>query len=185
MAKKKSQLRTVLLWSMITFFVVGGLLGAGFFLFGSFGEIQGKILATVFSLAIFSLLGMVSAGRLNSKQKNLAIAGVASSVLAAGLVQFLIWGGIDFDNDIIKIIMILSIISFAVAHSLLVWAKSKKGLQTLVMYATLILIAVVAAMLIYVVIIEGEVSQVFWRVFGFVAVLDVVGTIVVGLMRRL
>lgn len=184
---KKNKIRDFLLWAMIVFFVFGGVLGASFFLVGEIGSIQSKILGTVFSLGFFSLLGMVSAGRLNKLglQKGFAFVGLVSSAIAAVLIQFVIWNIFDLTSDIAKVISITTVISFSVAHSVLVFGKQKSSLTTFFMYGTLFLISVVSLMLIFVIVVEGDVEEVFWRFFGFFAILDIAGTIITPLMRKL
>lgn len=185
-SKKQNPVAKFFLWMMIAFFAVGGVLGSIFLLTGSFGDTQFKILSTVFSVGIFSLLGMVSAGRMSDKGTKGFVAkiGVTASIIAAALIQPLIWSAWDFNEGMFKSIAIATIISFGIAHMLLVWGKNKTSTQKSLMWATITLITVVAGMLIFVVLSEFDVGEAFWRIFGFFATLDVVGTIVTPILRK-
>lgn len=174
------------LWAMIAFFVSGGVLSALFFLFGTFGTLEGRVLGTVFSLGFFSLLVLLSSAKLEQPDVVLiAKAGVVTTVLAAVMVQLLIWGAWGPGMTGFKAIAISTIAAFAVAHALALWRPATSGIVGVSMRLTFFFIAMVSLMLIIAALGIFALDELFYRGLGFFAVLDVAGTLVTPLLGKL
>lgn len=177
--------RKLALWAMVVFFTCGGLLSAIFFLFGSFGEVQGRVLATVFSLGFFSLLILLSASKFDhSDLAFFARTGVVSGVLAAAMLQLLIWSVLEPGEIGFRTIGILTVVAFGVAHAMALWRSGISKVALISLEITLLSISVVCIMLI-VMIVGFKTNEFFFRGLGFFAVLDVAGTIITPLLARL
>ncbi len=187
--KKGKSLNRIFLISMISFFALSGILGASFFLLGVFGVIQGKILLTTTVLGAFSLLGLVSSKNLEEKdyKKIMGVIALITSVLASILVLGFIWDFVDITATTGRVALIVGIISFSIAHATLMFGKARKKTTKMSMYATLTLIFIVTLMLIYLVLNKNitNIGSVFYRFLGFTVVLDVMGTIITPLLRKL
>lgn len=172
--------------SMITLFVLAGIFGAVFFLIGSFNDIAVKIFLTIGVLFLYSLLGLASARILqqNSYLRYLAVVGLVFSTVALILIMPVIWNVWDMSENVGKATAIASFWAFSIAHLSLISGKMKNTYTKISYFVTMFLIVAVAGLLTFWVI--GEINENwFWRIVGFFGVLDVSGTIVTPLMRRL
>ncbi|MBI2145693.1 hypothetical protein HYU18_05250 [Candidatus Woesearchaeota archaeon] len=177
--------RELALWAMVAFFTSGGLLSALFFLLGSFGEFQGRVLATVFSLGFFSLLILLSASKFDHEDLAFfARIGVLSGVLAAAMLQLLIWRVLEPGEFGFKAIGVLTVLAFGVAHAMALWRSGISEIASLSLRLTLFSISVVCIMLI-ITILGLKTNEFFFRGLGFFAVLDVAGTIITPLLAIL
>jgi glucan phosphoethanolaminetransferase (alkaline phosphatase superfamily) len=69
-------------------------------LFGNFGETEGKILATTFTIAVTSILGLACGAYLETKQgKILPSVGIIFSIISAIFFFVMIWGGTVWQNE--------------------------------------------------------------------------------------
>ena len=91
---------------------------------------------------------------------------------------------IDFNETIGKVMFISGILAFTMAHISLLFGKMKKTGTKIAFYSTLTLIFIVASILIYGILNPFEIGESFWRIIGFFAVLDVVGSIITPLLRK-
>src|SRR5690606_19059715 len=94
------------------------------------------------------------------------------------------WGDFaDLDN-VFKAFFVFSIlaVSFAHANLLLLLGERKRPFIRIGLFVTVALIALVALLLILPILTDGEVpgenGDTYWRIFGVLAILDVLGTIV-------
>jgi len=173
--------------SMIVLFLVAGVFGAVFFLVGDMGDIAFKTLMTVLALFVFSLFGLASSKILQNRDysRYLAIVGLVFSSIALILILLTIWKVFDSNTTVFKMISLTSIVSFSIAHLSLLPGKMRLMGTKVAYFSTMVLIVVVASLLIYLVLVLGDVSDVYWRFLGFFGILDVSGTIVTPLLRRL
>lgn len=183
--KPSDSITKFFLWSTIITVVLSALMGAGFLLFGTFNETTVRILLTTLLLGGVSLLGLVSGNNQNGAIK---FAGIATAIGAGLLWMALVWEVISLDNEFtVRFAVILSIVAFALAHmSILSKSTSKDGIVRGVFWLVIALIAGVAGMLIYAVMLDQifDVSVTFWRVLGALAVLDVAGSIALPILNK-
>jgi len=180
-------IRRVLLLLLIISLSASALIAIVIFLLRSFGSLQLKVLFTTFIVGVFSLTGLCSSALYDKKIfLPLAFSGLASSVVSFILTTFLIWEFIDFSSDIGKLLAISVILSISIAHSSLLFLiiPTKKSVQ-ISQAATIVFIAIVCMMLILLVLFElNTVDEFYFRLLGVFAVLDILGTIITPILKK-
>jgi hypothetical protein len=110
-------LKKLFLYSLIASVSLSALIGIIVILFGSFGEFETKVLATTFTIACTSMLGLACGAYLEKKRgKLLPTFGIVFSVISSVMCLILIWTSFDLDNDLFSKILASAILS-AVACS--------------------------------------------------------------------
>ena len=170
--------------ALIVALVVSALVGIYIFLLGDFGDIENKILLTTGSLAVFSLLGLCSALVYhNKKLRLLSVLGMSFSLLGFIFSLDIVWQ-FPQSKGIAETFMMLTILSFSIAHtSLLLMLKIKYPMVRYSLYSTIFFIVMVAIMLSYVVIFHYDEDGLFFRLLGVFAILDVLGSIITPLIH--
>jgi len=179
-------LNKVFLWGLIIGVIVSALVASSFLLFGEFNETTLRILLTVITLSAVSLLCLVSG---SAENQALRWSGVISAFAAGLLYILIIWGSFSFqDETMFRITIIATILAVALAHiSLLLRFRGSDDMITLVVFWIVAgLVVVVAGMLGYLVIIKnvGDVGMTYFRILGFLGVLDLAGTIVLPILKK-
>ena len=181
-------LKKFFLIGTIILFILAGIAGASFFLFGD-NSLAFKSLITIGALIVYSLFGYLSARLLDNKDwtRNLTLVELITSTIALILVLPVIWELIEFDGTVGKIILSVSIMTFAIAHLAVISGKMYR-LTKIAFFTNLVLIFAVVGLLISWVWVTGEGFEVpfrgFFNILGFFAVLDVIATIVTILLRK-
>ena len=108
------------------------------------------------------------------------ITGAACSVVATGLALCLTWSHNLDGLDVWRVfgIAVALAASLAQASLLVALAEQRRSLRP-GLCATLLAIAVVAVMVIVPIATESGMTGGYWRAFGVIAILDVLGTVVV------
>ena len=176
-----------LLITMIASLVICALVGIYIFIFGNWDETEMKVFGTTQGVAWFSLLGFCCSLHQNKpKLKWFSLTGVIVAIIAFILAIYALWWELDESGVQWKATMIAFIVSFALAHmSLMLLVKPKSALTRYSLYATLVFIMVVAALLINLVYCGTEPTETFIKVIGVFAILDVLGTITTPLLNKL
>lgn len=184
---QKFSLKRILLISLIASLSISALVAIFVFLFGDFGETEIKILFITLTIGGYSLTGVCSSV-LQDKGKyiSLVYSGIAVSVLGFLLTAGAIWEAVDIEN-LWQLIIVLVILAVTIAQiSLLLLAESAKGLMNTILLTTIIFISIVAMMLVWLVVVEYDgVGEFYFRLLGVFAVLDVLGTIVTLILRKI
>lgn len=179
------------IYGIIISFSGAALVGIIALLGGDFGETQGKILLTTVLFGAFSITALCHLAIADRAMRIVGVSGLLASgvALVSGLV--LIWRDwADSDLEVwFKVFAAAGIlaVSFAHANLLLLLAGRRRAAIRWGLAATLIAIAVVAVMLILPILTDGDIpgedaGDVYWRVFGVIAILDVLGTVVVPVL---
>ena len=183
-------IKRVFLVSLIASLSISALIAIFVFLFGNFGETEFKILFTTLTVGGYSLTGLCSSILYDRrKYLPLAFSGIIVSVIGFLITIGTIWEIVDFD-DVWKSVIIFAILAVSLAHSsLLLLLKSTKNSVNVCLWATIIFIVIVAIMLIYLVLSEFnlhlyQIDEFFYRLLGVFAVLDVLGTIVTLILKK-
>jgi hypothetical protein len=157
---------------------------------GGFGETAARSLLTVLTVSVYSLLGFCGALLYDKRPGNwLAGATLLASVLGFLVTVGAIWGDWHGEADgLVQALLILLVLAIAGGQACVLEARRRESDSDWVQFlikGTLIAIGIVAAMLCLV-ILETDVSRAgYWRLFGVVAVLDVLGTVLIPIVRRL
>lgn len=177
-----ANLKKAFLISLIISLSLSALLGIIIFLVGNFGEIQVKILLTTLTFGGTSLTGLCCATLFEKRRfPTFAVISLILSVWACLFITLTIW--LDesfFFEDSWKVMIISIILAFSAAHiSLLLLIRSNKTLVNSLLSMTILFIGLVALELIVLTLGEFDnVDDIWWRVLGVFAILDVLGTIV-------
>lgn len=173
---------------------IAALFGIVTLLTGSFGEIQGKILLTTLLMAGFSITALCHLAVVGRALRVVGFVGIGVSVLAFITGALLIWRSWDNWNDTweatLKAFAVFAILaaSFAQANLLLLLAERRNPAVRIGLFATIGFIALVALLVILPIVTDGEVpgqhGEGYWRAFGVIAILDVLGTIVIPVLGR-
>jgi hypothetical protein len=179
------------IYGIIVSFSGAAVVGIIALLGGDFGETQGKILLTTVLFGAFSITALCHLAIADRAMRFVAGFGLLASgvALVTGLVLiWRNWADAGFE-DWLRVFLPAGIIavSFAHANLLLLLAGRRRAAIRWGLAATLLAIAVVAVMLILPVVTDGDIpgpdsGDLYWRIFGVIAILDVLGTVVVPVL---
>ena len=161
------------------------------FIFGSFSDIQVRIMITSLSLAVFSLTGLSCAVWIEKKRLlPLAYSGITISGLTWLIILRLTWDMHENSGHWVETLNKLggmgAVLSLALAYSsLLLTLRKSAGVVEYIINFTLGCLSVVTIMLLGLIWFEWQVHSQFWRVLGVFAILTVLGTVLTPLVRRL
>ena len=179
------------IYGIIISFSGAALVGIVALLGGDFGETQGKILLTTVLFGAFSITALCHLAIADRAMRIVGVSGLLASgvALVTGLV--LVWrdwedAGLEVWFRVFGAAAVLAV-SFAHANLLLLLAGRRRAAIRWGLAATLATIAVVAVMLILPIVTGGDIpgedaGDVYWRVLGVIAILDVLGTVVVPVL---
>ena len=160
---------------------------------GDFGEIQGKTMLTTLVIALASVTALCHLAVVGRPVRIVGFVGLAASGIALVLGLTAIWitwntADGDFVRELIRWFGITGIIALSFAHAnlLLLLSARRHTVVRVALGATLVAIAIVATMLIVPILTDFDVpgpnDDTYWRVFGVVAIIDALGTIVVPIV---
>jgi hypothetical protein len=186
----KPFLKRLFLTGIVTSLVCSALAGIMVLILGTFDDTSTKVLLTTLSIGVFSVASLAMLRNLESKSRSYHLFAVTGLMVSAGallLILLTIWGSIDYDG-VWKTAATLSILAISAAHASLLLPLREKGIATArsVTDFTLVFIAAVAGMLVYLVWSSDawDISDTFWRALGVFAILDVLGTVVGPLLAK-
>ena len=170
---------------LVAFLVAGGLVTIAIVLRGAFGETEGRILATVAALAIFSAIALPSVLHLErGRYPLLAALGVLGALASFAMVVDLAWGE-SMVSGFPGPAATLVLAAFSAGHvSLMLCATARKGLVYTVLKGSIAAIVAVAAILTLVIWTE-DASSAMLRTLWTLIVLDVLGTISVPILSAI
>jgi len=173
---------------------IAALFGIVTLLTGEFGELQAKILLTTLLLAGFSITALCHLAVVGRALRLVGYAGILVSVLAFVAGAVLIWRPWENWNDgwetTLKVFGVLAVLaaSLAQANLLLLLGERRNPAVRIGLFVTVGLIALLAVLVILPIVTEGDIpgddGEAYWRGFGVVAILDVLGTIVLPVLGR-
>jgi hypothetical protein len=164
---------------------LAGLVSIGIFLFGTFGETETRLLATALAVAGYSLTGLAATMRVGRRPFWLAPLGIGVSSIAFGLMVVLIWS--DPEGDLLgRAAGSVTVVAVAIAHaSLLLPRHADQRAAKAVLAGTLAASTVLATMLVVLMLFALEPGERYLRWLGVFAVLTVLGTLLVPLLRKM
>jgi hypothetical protein len=180
-------IRRVFLVSLIASLSVSAFVAIFVFLVGNFGQTEIRLLLTTLTIGGYSLTGLCSSVLYDRRRyTSFALLGMFVAVLGFLMAVGAIWEIVNL-GDIWKAVFTFMILSFSIAHaSLLLLAKSESIFVNSLLSLTILFVAIVAGMLINLVIGRFDyLGEFYYRLLGVFSVLDVLGTIVVPILRRL
>lgn len=179
--------RKLFLLTLIGSLTVSALIAIIIFLSGEFGDTQGRVLFTTLAVGVYSLTGLCCTS-LYDRQRYIVPAslGIIASVVAFIIALLSIWGN-SFIETNWRLLLTSLVVAVSLAHiSLLLLIETVKRGTQFVRALTFGCITVVAGLLIYMIYggSDGE-TNILIRLIGTFAVLDVLGTILTPLLRKI
>lgn len=147
---------------------------------GNFGETEGRVLLTTIIVGVESVAVLCYLSLSGSRWSFVGASGAVVSLVAFGLALWLTWGGEDvFDGEgPWKVFGIAVTLAASAAQASLLLALCGRTRVGAGLAATLGAIALVAVMIVIPIVDGSGLDDGYWRVFGVVAILDVLGTVV-------
>jgi len=180
-------LKKLFLVTLLFALVVSGFIGISIFLVSDFDSTQLKLLGTTACVGAFCLTGLASVtGSPTRWFRPLPYLGIGSSVAALAMILLLIWDSWDtngiYEDIYFKVLACLVVVAVSIAHlSLLSAVQRMSGLLRWCQRGTLLVIVAVATLLIVGVSSPLEFDkELYLRLLGVLVILDVLGTIFVG-----
>lgn len=186
--KKSLSFKKIFLTTLIGALIISACIGIYIVLFGTFGDIESRILATTLAIGGFSLTGLSCASLYEKKRlTEFALIGVTISIIAFIASTLMIWEIVNWDSEAYgKTLASLIILAFSWAHaSLILMINPKESLVTGIQWSTVALIGIVAIMLIGVILFKELETEMYARLIGAIAILDVLGTLVTPISNKL
>lgn len=179
------------IYGIIVSFSLAAVVGIIALLSGDFGETQGRIILTTLLMGATSITALCHLAIADRAMRVVGFVGLGASALALITGLVLIWR--DWNDaaldDWLKVFAVAGVLAVSFAHSnlLLLLAGRRRAVIRYGLMATLVMIAAVAIMIILPIVSEGEIpgpgnEEWYWRLFGVVGILDVLGTVVVPVL---
>lgn len=170
-------LRSVVVKVVIGSFSVAALMGIAALLgAGGFGDTQGRILATTVVVGIESLAVLCYLGVAGRSTAWLGLVGGLVSLVPFGIALSLTWGDDLGGETLWRTFGVGVTIAASLAQACLLLSRDHRSRTLLGL--TLVAAMVVAGMIIGPILDQGGDDDLYWRLFGVVAILDTLGTIV-------
>lgn len=186
--------RRAAVWTIIVSLVIAALIGIATIVSGEFGELQAKVLLTTLAVAGAAILALCHLAVFGRDVKVLGWIGIGTSAITLAAAATLIWwnwsdtenmyGASSVYMNITKLfaISLLLAASFAHANLMLLLANAPFTWMRVVLDLNLVLIGIVPLLVIPVVLSDGgfppqSLSDMYWRFFGVVLILDALGTV--------
>jgi hypothetical protein len=180
-------LRRVIVTLVIGSFSVAALLGIIALIGGGeLGETEGKVLLTTVIVGVESIAVLCYLAVSGRPTAVVGLVGAVVSLLPFGIALALTWGGYDGDAPVWDVFGVSVTMAATLAHACLLLALDRGHLR-LLLAGTLVAMAVVAAMICNAILNGAGLDDLYWRTFGVVAILDVLGTVVfaaLGIFRH-
>jgi len=198
---KETKLKKYFLITLIIVLSISALIGIVTFIFVKFGEVQTKILLTVFSMGGFSITGLCAAIWYDKKKfLLLSYSGMIASLSGFLYSLLLIWEIIkrrsfdvfasslsnSFGFEEQKLLFVLIIISVALAYLCLVLLSYKeKSSLNIIIWVVIASTTIISFMLIGSIIFGWHVEEPFYRTLGVLVILDILSTIAVLILNKI
>jgi len=187
--------RTGLLWASIGALTLSAFIAAGIFLFGTFGELEWKLVITTLTIGWYNLAAFLTCGfrEKGFPESFLVITGAGFLVAVFGtlLTLFLVWVDPDWSSEVleglVKTVAILGILSFVLANaSLLLKMYSGNIAVTSLIAGTIFFIFIVAGLLSSLVLTDFDInSDFFYRFLATMGVFAALGNVLVPIVKKL
>ena len=154
---------------------------------GSLDGTPGKVLMTTLLVGVESIAELCYLSTARTRFALLGAAGGVVSLVPLSITLVLVWGDFDPDADWIwRAVCIGVTVAASIAQACLLLAVAATAHPRVhqMLRASLLAIVVVAVMIIVPILGDSGLDDWYWRLFGVVAILDVLGTIAVAALSR-
>ena len=173
---------------VIVSLAIAAALGIMALLAAEFGETQSKVLLTTLVVAAFSITALCHLAIAGRTVRWVGYVGILASTAALVPAIVLIWADLaDVEGDWTKALLTLTVlaVSLAQANLLLLLAGRRQPAVRAGLGLTLLFIVTIAVLLWLPILTDGDIpgdNEDYWRAFGVIAILDVLGTIVLPIL---
>ena len=173
----QKSVRSIITTLVIGSFSVAALLGIIALLGGGeLGQTEGRVLLTTVVVGVESIAALCYLAVAGKASALVGLAGGLVSLVPFGLALWLTWGG-DEPQRVWDAFGVSVTIAATLAHACLLLALHR-GRRSLLLAGTLVAMAIVAGMICNAIVNGENLGDLYWRTFGVVAILDVLGTVV-------
>ena len=145
---------------------------------GELGETEGRVLLTTVIVGVESIAVLCYLAVAGHRMSFVGLIGGLVSMIPFGIALWLTWGGAELDSDALWDAFGVGVtIAATLAHACLLLALDRGRLR-LLLIGTLVAMAIVAGMICNAILNGENLGDLYWRTFGVVAILDVLGTVV-------
>jgi hypothetical protein len=171
-------LRRVVVTLVIGSFSIAALLGIIALLGGGeLGETESNVLLTTVTVGVESIAVLCYLGVAGRRTWFIGVLGGLVSLVPFGLALFLTWFGEDVQEPVWQTFGVGITIAATLAQACLLLTLDH-GRRTVLLIGTFVAMTVVAAMISNAIVNGEDLGDLYWRVFGVAAILDVLGTVV-------
>lgn len=180
-------LKRIFLYTLIGSVAICALIGIGIILFGSFGELESRVLMTTFTITLTSILGLACGAYFEAKQaKILPFAGIIFSILAAILSIYLVWAGDHGVTAIWKMSATLAMLATACALLCLISLATLDIRFMWSRYTIYFCVTVLVGILLYILWLEPDSSgEIVSRIIGVLGIIIAALTVVTPVFHKL
>lgn len=147
---------------------------------GSFGDTEAKILLTTVIVGVESVAVLCYLSVAERPTWWVGMLGGAVSLVPFGMALWLTWADLGDADDLWQAFGSGVTIAASLAQVSLLLALVGRHKIGPALIATLVSIAVVASMIVVAIVDGADLDDTYWRIFGVVAILDVLGTVVLS-----
>lgn len=144
---------------------------------GEFGETEAQVLWTTVIVGLWSVTALCYLALAGHRYALVGVLGAAASTAAAGFALWTTWFDLD-GFELWKWQAVSSILAASLAQASLLLAFVGRRAIRATLGVTLLAVAVVAVMATIPILNEDVMTEGYWKTFGVVAILDVLGTVV-------
>jgi len=152
---------------------------------GDFGDTQGRVLLTTVIVGVESIAVLCYLAVTGRPTAIVGIVGGIVSLVPFGLALWMTWADNDNfgDDGLWQTFGVGVTIAASLAQVCLLLAFAGRKRISLGLSGTLVAIVIVAGMITRAIVDGADLGDGFWRTFGVVAILDVLGTVVLAAMK--
>lgn len=186
-----SLLRRIIVAIIVVAFAVAAIGGIVVLLGANLGDPAYRVLSTTAVVGLFSIAVLCCASLIGKPLAIVGVVGAAVSIIAAGLVIWLIWQtqawGPEWDTFYrLMWTAVAASVAFSLASLLLLLVRRRRPVVRIGLFVTLALVVLLLGLTIYLIWAAEDVDyEVFPRVYGIVAILTALGAIVVPVLSLL
>ncbi len=143
---------------------------------GDFSDTEARVLLTTVVIGVESILALCYLSVAESRWRVVGAAGGLVSLAATVAALVMVWS--ESGESTGKTFGVAIVLAVALAQSSLLLALADRPAVRLILWLTLATTVLVAIMGCVAILADGDVSGAFWRAFGVLAILNVLGSIV-------
>lgn len=180
-------MKKIFLFVLIVSVALSALVGIVVILVGNFGEFEGRVLMTTFSITCASILGLACGPAYESgRGRPVALAGVVLAVLAGCSWLFIIWSESQLSEPVVKSIMTVTVLAIVAAHISLVLLARLKRKFLWALYSLYLSVAALAGLILSLIwFTEAFESDLTFRMLGVLSILVAALTILLPVLHKL